>query len=343
MGMMKRMAALALTVVLASSGAVAEQVYVAYGHLGIVEPANTKAFTDFGSPTDTHTTGGITFNLFYEDVRTSSGVGFDGGSGAAAQARIKDVLDELGASLNASGTLDVYFAASQTDGSGFLATAGTFFSVSPSSFQDGSSLRRINSGSKPFAGTPEITTTIDFGFNYNFTSAATSGGQTDFFSVMLHEFTHGLGFFSVTAPDGSSQAGSDIRMTYDSFLVKAQGGTNLWNGSGAFVGAASDLISNDVFFEGTNATTAYNQSGTQAGIFAPDALDAGDLWFGNDLDGTSDGFIQGSSISHFDSFNIVGGAVMEHVIVSGTDRRQYSAVDVGVLVDIGWTNAAVPG
>jgi hypothetical protein len=313
---------------------------------GHVEYLSSKAFTDFASPTDTHVTGGITFNLFYEDVRVNSGTGFNGPAGAAAQARIKDVLDELAAALNETGTLDIFFRASQTDGDGALASAGSAYSQA-AGYQSPISLLRIQNGAKPNAGFAEINVTVDFGYNYNFSAAPTGSGAVDFFTVMLHEFTHGLGFASFSSPNGSSNFFPNTRTNFDAYLVKGQGGASLWNSSGVYTGTAGnpspDLISNDLFFEGVNAAAQYAQSGTQPGIFAPNALNNGDPWFGDDVsDGVTDGFMLGSSMSHFDTFNIVGGAVMEHTIVTGTDRRQYSPVDVGVLRDIGWTSAAVP-
>jgi len=322
--MSHRVFAWAVALALTGGSAFAQTVVYYFPHTGVVEIADAKDFTDFATPSDTHTTGGITFNLFYEDIRTSSGVGFDGPNGAAAQQRVKDTLDEVAASLNESGTLDVFFDASETDGNGFLASAGSAYAA-VDGFTDPASLRRITSGSKPFAGFAEMSVTVDFGFTYNFTSAATPSGQTDFFSLMLHEFTHALGFGTLTLSDGTSQfqslVGSDTFTTYDSLLVRGQGGSNLWDTNGNFVGDISDLTSQDLFFEGTTATSQFDQGGAQAGIFAPST------------------FTPGSSISHWDTGNIPGGAVMEHIIISGTDRREYAPVDIGALIDIGWGNA----
>ncbi|MBI1320010.1 MAG: DNRLRE domain-containing protein [Candidatus Hydrogenedens sp.] len=319
-----------------------------FGHTGEIHYVNNKAFLDFGgTPTDSHTANGITFNLFYEDVRQSTGAGFDDAvKGPAARARMLDVLDYLAATLNETGTLDVYFNLSNNAGNAALASAGTLYFTSPG-FNSPTTLFRLKNDVKPAAAFPEIVVTVDFGYNYNLTSSATAPGTFDFFSILLHEFTHGLGFASVTQPDGSSGLAPNARTKYDQFLVKGQGGDNIYNP--AFTGTAADLKSNDLFFEGTNATTAYDQAGVQAGIFAPNAADSNDFWFGIDNDNVEgegedeveDGFVQGSSISHWDTFQIVGGAVMEHAISSGFDRREYSPVDVGALVDIGWTLAAL--
>lgn len=302
----------------------AEEYVMVFGHTGEVRPVAEKAFTDFGgTPTETHVSGGMTFRLFYEDVRLNNNAGFDNPSdGTLARARVRDVLDTLATSLNDTGTLDILFDVSQSDASGFLASAGSLYSTS-AGFNTPTSLTRIQTGVKPSPTNPEIFVTVDFGFPYNLTTDPTDIIEVDFASVMLHEFTHGLGIASVTTSTGGSQLGTNSRTDFDAFLVSGQGGGNLFNASGVFSVPASALTSNNLFFEGTNATTGYNQPAPQPGIYAPVA------------------FSSGSSISHWDTGNIVGGAVMEHAITAGTDRRTYADVDLGALKDIGWDNVVL--
>jgi len=333
-----------------SIGAWAEEAEMAFvfGHTGEVRFVNNKAFLDFlNIPTEVLDANGMTCNLFFEDVRLNTNAGFDDPvDGPAARQRIRDVLLYLGDTLNETGTIDILFNQSNNNGTAALASAGTLY-FNSNGFNSPTSLFRLKNGTKPAAAFPEILVTVDFGYNYNLTSAPTVIGQFDFFTVLLHEFTHGLGFASTTNPDGTSQLGGNARTRFDQHLVKAQGGSNLF--TPAFTGTAADFKSNDVFFEGPNAVAAYEQEGVQPGIFAPNAIDPLDFWFGIDNDQVEgegeeeeDGFAQGSSISHWDTFNIVGGAVMEHALTSGVDIRSYAPVDVGGLVDIGWTLAALP-
>ncbi|MBI1318874.1 MAG: hypothetical protein GC168_07980 [Candidatus Hydrogenedens sp.] len=323
--------------------AVAEPIYLLYGHTGeVVEmDSDSKAFTDFGSPTETHTSNGITFNLFYEDVRQATGAGFNGPNGTAARARVKDALDIISASLNETGTLDVLFNLSLNSGTSFLATAGTFYSTG-GGFQGGTCQQRLLTGTKPFASSPEIQTTVDFSFNWNFTTNAPTVSQVDFVSVMLHEFTHGLGIASLSGPSGASLIPGGAQTKFSQLTRLGDPGTALWNP--AFSGTSAALKSNNLFFTGTQARANYNQSGVAPGVFAPSALNPGDdpRVPGGDGDGTPDGFIQGSSLSHFDTSNIVGGAVMEHSIIIGTQRRNYTAMEIGALVDIGYVNTEDP-
>jgi hypothetical protein len=335
--------AIAAGVGLAAGSAQAESVYLLYGHTGeIIEfDTESKAFTDFGSPTETHTSNGITFNLFYEDVRLDSNAGFDGANGANARARVRDALDVVSSTINEAGTLDIHVQASLNSGTSFLATAGTFYSTG-GGFQGGTAQQRLQSDSKPFAGFPEIQTQVDFAFNWNFTTAAPAVNQIDFISVMVHEFTHGLGIASLSGPTGASQISGGGQTKFTQLTRLGDPGTALW--SPAFSGSAADLRSDNLFFTGTNARTLYNQSGAAPGVFAPNALNPGDdpRVPGGDGDGTADGFIQGSSLSHFDTDNIVGGAVMEHSITVGVSRRAYSPMEVGALVDIGYASAEDP-
>jgi len=319
-----------------------------FGHTGEVRFVNNKAFLDFGGvPTEVLDASGMTCNLFFEDVRLDTNQGFDDPTdGPAARQRIRDVLVYLGDTLNETGTIDILFNLSNNNGTAALASAGTLY-FNSNGFNNPTSLFRLKNGSKPAAAFPEILVTVDFGYNYNLTTAPTVIGQFDFFTVLLHEFTHGLGFASTTNPDGTSQLGGNARTKFDQHLVKGQGGANIF--APAFSGTAADFKSNDVFFEGPNAVTAYDQAGVQPGIFAPNAADPLDFWFGIDNDQVegegeevNDGFAQGSSISHWNTFQIVGGAVMEHALTSGVDIRTYAPVDVGGLVDIGWTLAELP-
>jgi hypothetical protein len=301
----------------------AEEPVLYFGHTGEVRTIDSKAFTDFGSPTATHTTSGMTFNLFYEDIRLNNNIGFDDPSeGGPARARILDVLDYLALTLGESGTLDIFFDTSQTDAGGFLASAGSFYSFS-NGVHDPSSMRRIQNGTKPFASSPEIFVTVDFGFLWNYTDDPTDIIEVDFFSVMLHEFTHGLGIAGLTNSNGQSAFAPTFangRTVWDTLMVRNQGGSNIVSGAGAFVGNVADLTSDSLFCEGVQSTALYDQGGTQPGVYAPTP------------------FASGSSLSHWDTGNIIGGAVMEHAINFGEDQREYAGVDLGGLIDIGWDN-----
>lgn len=318
---------LAVWGVFLGGSAQADTWYLLYGHTGEIVPVsakNNKAFTDFGTPTEVFSSNGMTFNLFYEDVRQGLGTGFDGSNGALARQRVREVLDTVADTLNETGSLDILFKVSLTSGSSFLGRAGTYYSVAPV-FQTGLAFDRLQQGSKPAPNLEEINVEMDFGFNYNFTTAPTLFGQVDFSSVLLHEFTHGLGIASLANSSGQSAIGNDAFTQWNARIGVGQGGSPIWAGSpAAFVGNAANLTSQNLFYTGTQGNALYNQ-GVRPPIFAPAS------------------FSSGSSISHWATGQMVGGAVMEASIASGVDRREYSPADVGALIDIGYSNAAIPG
>ncbi len=272
--------------------------------------------------------GNITFNLTFADVTAANGIGFDDAAlGATRRATAQTVANYLNSVLNVNSgaSVDIDFLVSQTDGSSFLASAGTFWFTSPDQYNSGFAWTHITTGTDPFGGTPDIQVTVDFGYTWNNDFSAPGGGEYDLASVLLHEFTHGLGFTALSDSSGNStiSGGSPGVFTpLTNGLLRGTGSVDLWNASFAFVGAAADLISNDVFFTGTNATAA--NGAVNPKIYAP---------------GT---FASGSSLSHWDTPTFPT-AVMRHSTAAGVTTRQYSAVDIGGLQDIGYASAADPG
>lgn len=309
---------------LAATTASAEKIYYVAPHWGI-EARDTSAKTiPAGAPQQVVTQNGLTFNVFYEDIRLNTNAGFDSNTvGASARARFQDALEYMADVLNETGTLDVVVNQSQGDGSGALAFAGTFYSTA-TGFQQGSTLTRLSSGSKPFAGNEEISCTVDFGFDWNFTTGPPAVNEADFQSVILHELTHGLGFASLSDISGNSEISPGVYAVYDQLIRRRTGNKVLFSGSPpSFQGVSADLRSNDLMFFGTNANTLYAQA-DRPGLFAPNP------------------FQDGSSLSHWDTGNIIGGAVMEHAITLGDQRREYAPLEIGALIDLGYTDAAEP-
>ena len=281
----------------------------------------------------TFTTNGITFNIWYLDLINNTTDGFgDATDGATRQTRLTEVLTYIASVLNETGTIDIVVEESETDGSGFLASAGTL-NPCADGFWGGATLFRLVNGSKWFSDTTEeIFMTVDFGWTWYEGSGTNPGDQFDLLSILLHEITHGLGLVSLTDSAGVSLffpvgncGGSVSTFTTWNSKVVTSGNSVLWSGNTPSLQVnVSELTSDDLFFNGTNATSLYNQGGTKPGVYAPAS------------------FVQGSSISHWDTGSIVGSAVMEHAIAPGVERRSYSPVDIGALIDIGYTSAAEP-
>jgi PKD repeat protein len=269
---------------------------------------------------------GFTWSITYQDIINGSGVGFDDPThGPDRRSVVLYVLDYIERTLNVSSgaTIDVHFNASETDGGGSLAYAGTYFSQSPG-FQGGYCQQHITTGTDPSVSVVDIYCTVDFGHPWYVGTGTPAFSEYDFYSVMLHEMTHGLGFLSLAEHDGASDVYPGAYAFYDDFLrtgtmidlFQASGGTVVYNGNpNSLTG-----IDGGVFLAAPQASAAH---GSNPQIYAPST------------------WKPGSSISHWDT-SLSGDWVMKPGIANGVTRRVYHPVEYATLHDIGYPNAADP-
>lgn len=273
----------------------------------------------------------LTWNFTYQDIINASGQGFDaaGATGTARRDTVLAVRNYLNTILDARGTINLHFDPSYSNaGDSTLAFAGALY-IQNSGFENGMVFRRATANTTPFLP-PDGFATVNFGHNWFYTGSGgtgTPGGsQNDFFSVILHEFTHAMGFSSLVQQDGSSAIfnnggnGSGKFGDFDRLLVRVNGMTvtplfSTANGA-TFTGSAADLISNQIFWDGAMATEA--NGGVRVKIYAPNPWD-------------------GSNISHLDK-PPTDSAVMKPVIQTGTTARVFQGYEIGMLLDIGWNN-----
>ncbi|MCZ4304096.1 PEPxxWA-CTERM sorting domain-containing protein [Zoogloeaceae bacterium G21618-S1] len=156
-------------------------------------------------------------------------------------------------------------------------------------------------------------------------------GQYDFYSTVFHEFTHAIGFSSSINQDGTSAfgAGEKVWSAFDEFLGDKNGNRVIqpdysldpaaWAAS---TGGASPA--EGMFFYGAYAMAA--NGGNPVGLYSPTTWE------------------DGSSVSHLDTDNpALEAMMMTHAGPDGPSPRVFSAVEVGVLRDLGYTAvAAVP-
>jgi hypothetical protein len=173
--------------------------------------------------------------------------------------------------------------------------------------------------------TPEIEAHFSSAFSnwYLGTDGNTPGGEYDFVTVVLHELGHGLGFFAFADYDnGSGSIGyQSLPGIFDRFIVNGANqrllDANLFPNPSQALGG--QLISNNVFFDGTNAIAA--AGGSKPKLYAPSS------WNG------------GSSISHLDTPTYEGtpNALMRHSLSKGSSIHSPGAITLGIFKDIGWS------
>ncbi|OGF22884.1 MAG: hypothetical protein A2V63_12025 [Candidatus Eisenbacteria bacterium RBG_19FT_COMBO_70_11] len=157
-------------------------------------------------------------------------------------------------------------------------------------------------------------------------------GKYDFVTVVMHELAHGLGFvgsMSVGGSCGTGQgcwgSGTPFPFVYDR---SAENGSNqslintvlFPNPSTAL---ATQLTSNDVYFDGPSARAANANSAVK--LYAPAAWN------------------QGSSYAHLDEvFNNTPNALMTFSLSSAEAVHSPGPVTRGLFEDMGWSVVTVP-
>jgi PKD repeat protein len=172
--------------------------------------------------------------------------------------------------------------------------------------------------------TPEIEARFSSVYNnwYLGTDGNTPLQQYDFVTVVLHELGHGLGFYA-TMGNNANANGWGIQaapIIFDRFIVNGANqhliDTGLFPNPSSALGA--QLVSNNIFFDGTNAVAAAN--GSKPKLYAPST------WNG------------GSSISHLDTPTYAGtpNALMRHELANGASIHNPGPITLGIFKDLGW-------
>lgn len=271
----------------------------------------------------------LTWNFSYADVTGSKNYGFDDPvDGAVRRQTVAAVANYLSNSILDGRETIVFkwYPSASTGSTDVLAQAGTTFDSNlsaPPTALVGSLYRQAtgNFGTGLESGTGKVN--FDLGaaqtwFASGSSSATPTSSQYDLYSIMLHELTHALHFASaIDSSDGSSRNGFGIYNRHDKFLYKAATGSDrLLNATNTeFNGVPSDLTNGSVYWGGEFAVAA--NGGKRIKMYAPDPFDPG------------------SSLSHPDETTYPGW-VMSPDIGPGQTARQYTGVEIGMLLDLGW-------
>ena len=168
-----------------------------------------------------------------------------------------------------------------------------------------------------------------FGSWYLGTDGNPPSNKWDFYTVVLHELGHGLGFFSsfgVSGTDGFwGYTSNDYPLRYDEHEWSAASGGNKLTDTSAYANPSAalktQLTDTTVYFGGPNVVAAL---GGRARLYAPSG------WQG------------GSSNSHFDETTFSTGtqhALMTPSLSNGEVIHDPGPVTLALFRDIGWTTS----
>lgn len=279
---------------------------------------------------------GINFEFQYNDA---VGVGFlDPIHGVERRAALETAgstfSNMFGSHFSNSGTIVLEAAAIAKPGT--LAEAATFI-LNPGSpgFNLEEVIRtKLQTGVDLNESKADGTLSVNFdeawALDYN-SPPSSNSGTYDFYSTMNHEFTHALGFVSTISGSGEPLFKSTASWnTFDSLISNLNGewiiddtfALNQSRWDSGRVGNVAAGGSDGLFFAGPNAVAA--NEGTPVMLYTPEEWN------------------EASSVSHLDHrISSLEGLMMAPEAGPGLHARDYDAIEVGILTDIGYA-AVVP-
>lgn len=281
----------------------------------------------------------IIFNFDYSN--NTAGLGFlDSSEGTARQAALVTAgnlfSDLFGSYFSDSATLDIAVTSTDDSSSGTLASAGSNV-VSACSPPGGCVVNEVvrtklqtgvDTNGSDLDGNVDVNWGWDWQLDPN-TPAVFGNDEFDFYAAIFHELTHAIGFSSAILQDGQGYF-QDEWQAFDLFLQDSNGNKVIddlfFIDQPVWDTASIGGTGNGLFFGGANAVAA--NGGNAVGIYSPTTWE------------------EGSSGSHIDGVPFPTD-MMKYDRDFGPETRVYSAVDVGILTDIGYSrivaNVSAPG
>lgn len=277
----------------------------------------------------------VPINVTYTD---SAGKGFNDPTFGSARRNAFEAAASQWSQL-LPGTVPVVISASMTSlgGDANSATLGSSgpsdFSLNASGLQSGiyypMALANQLAGQDLNGGAPEIiaqfTTDLDTGkvlggekFYYG-TDGNPPGQDVDFYSTVLHEFCHGLGFIDGLSQDGSYFLGGPA--IYDTFEATGPALNSPHLTALSQADRAAAVISDSLYFAGPQANAA--GGGVNAKLYAPNP------------------YSDGSSVGHLDEDTYHGINELMTPYASSV-AHQPGPIVLGIMHDIGWGSNGAP-
>jgi hypothetical protein len=186
------------------------------------------------------------FRIIYQDIISGTGSGFDDPVlGVTRRNCVCSVIDyiesviSIPTSIGSTGpTIDIIFNLSTSiPTSGILASAApvfpaAFYTPTPTitpGYYGGYLYDYITTGIKPDINSEEAQVTVNFGYNYTYCTSGINDCEYDFFSLILHELTHGLGFVSFGIDNSgtlSSRFANNVFSKFDQYFLFYNNGTS---------------------------------------------------------------------------------------------------------------------
>ena len=276
----------------------------------------------------------VDFSFNYTDVNTGFNDSTLGAQRRAALENSASIVESLFKNYTATINIDVNGGVTNNS---FLASAGSNYN---SAFPGTGFGSRGDVMTKILGGVDPNTGAADGTVNWNFQDFAWEYGtdfqasEFDFVSTAIHELLHTVGFLSSVSQDGSDLWGTNVNdpstwEPFDQFVADNAGalinGTTFINDKTRWDAASvGGTGSNGLFFIGANAMAA--NGGNAVNLYSP-----------------TSGWENGSSGSHLDDEQYNGLYAMESSTGTGLGIRTFSAIEMGILRDIGFSNlTAVP-
>lgn len=205
-----------------------------------------------------------------------------------------------------------------------LASAGSDLVSTLPGFYDTVVQQKIQDGTDANGSAPDGQIDWNFGYSWALGNSVASN-QYDFKSTAMHELLHSYGFLSVVDSAGNN-TGTNWT-TFDKFVVTVNGAAPIDHTTYAWSRLYDSNLTggaNGLYFAGTNAKLAYNNQPVP--LYTPRPWESG------------------SSMSHLDDSTFTGAnaQLMNAVSDTGLGIRTLSAIEIGILKDLGYNVANTP-